>query len=415
MGSATDSPTPVPDGHPHHRRGRGGGPPRWWPEGEQWPPAGPPWRHAPVRFRRRLLLVVAVAFVVIAGLGMTLGAVFWHGEGRRGPGPPTPGPRDRGPFPGVAVVIGLAALAGTGLAYRRLAGPVGDLLEAADRVGAGEYDQRLRPRGPREVQSLMRTFNAMSGRLETADAARRQFLADVTHELRTPLAVLQSGIEAQLDGIHPRDDAHLTSLLDETHVLTRVVEDLHTLALAGAGRLTLHRESLDALTAAADALAGHAAAARAREVTLVGPTPAPSGVHWSRTVATDERTSEPAATAAVAVEADPVRLQQILGNLLSNAVRHTPSGGTVTVAVDRPEPGWVRVSVADTGPGFPADVLPGLFDRFTKSEGSGGSGLGLAIARDLVLAHGGTIEADNQPDGGAVVSFRLPAGRRGDR
>jgi two-component system, OmpR family, sensor histidine kinase BaeS len=385
---------PVPDGHPRHRRGRGGGPPPWWPEVEQWPPAGPPWRHAPVRFRRRLLLVVALGFLVIAGLGMTLGAIFWHGEGRPGPGVPKSGPRDRGPFPGVAIVIGLAALAGTGLAYRRLAGPVGELLEAADRVGAGEYDQRLQPRGPREVQSLMRTFNDMSGRLEAADAARRQFLADVTHELRTPLAVLQSGIEAQLDGIHPRDDAHLTSLLDETHVLTRVVGDLHTLALAGAGRLTLHRESLDAVTAVADALSGHAAAARAREVTLVNPTPVPSGV---------------------AVDADPVRLQQIIGNLLSNAVRHTPSGGTVQIAVDTPEPDWVRFSVADTGPGFPADALPGLFDRFTKAEGSAGSGLGLAIARDLVLAHGGAIEAANQPGGGALVSFRLPAGHDADR
>ena len=347
-----------------------------------------------MRFRRRLLLVVAAAFVVVAGLGIALGAIFWHGEGRRGPGPPTGGPRDRGPFPGVAVVIGLAALAGTGFAYRRVAGPVGDLLEAADRVGAGEYDQRLRPRGPREVQSLMRTFNEMSGRLEMADAARRQFLADVTHELRTPLSVLQSGIEAQLDGIHPRDDAHLASLLDETHVLTRVVEDLHTLALAGAGRLTLHRESLDAVTAVADALAVHAAAARAREVTLVGPTPEAE---------------------ALTVDADPVRLQQMLGNLLSNAVRHTPSGGTVTLAVDRPEAGWVRVSVADTGPGFPAEVLPGLFDRFIKAEGSAGSGLGLAIARDLVHAHGGTIEAHNPPGGGAVVSFRLPAVAEGAR
>ena len=359
---------------------------------------------------------MVVAFVVIAGLGMTLGAIFWHGEGQHRPS--WPDRREGGPFPGVFIVVGLAALAGTALAYRRLAGPVGELLEAADRVGAGDYDQRVEPRGPREVQSLMRTFNEMSGRLEAADTARRQFLADVTHELRTPLAVLQSGIEAQLDGIHPRDDAHLTSLLDETHVLTRVVEDLHTLALAGAGRLVLHRESIDAATAVADALAAHAAAARARQVTLVGPTPAPSGVHSSRTVATDEGRSEVATpeTATATVEADPVRLQQILGNLLSNAVRHTPSGGRVAVEVDRPEPDWVRFTVADTGPGFQEDQLPALFDRFTKSEGSVGSGLGLAIARDLILAHGGTIEAANRPGGGAVVSFRLPASRpEGDR
>ncbi|HEV8625358.1 MAG TPA: ATP-binding protein [Acidimicrobiia bacterium] len=330
---------------------------------------------------------MALAFVALAGLGMTLGTIFWHGDGRPGPGGPDgPGRRRGGPFPGVAIVIGLAALAGTGIAYRRLAGPVGDLLEAADRVGAGDYDQRLQPRGPREVQSLMRTFNDMSGRLEAADAARRQFLADVTHELRTPLAVLQSGIEAQLDGIHPRDDAHLASLLDETHVLTRVVEDLHTLALAGAGRLALHRENIDAATAVADAVAAHAATAAARGVTMAA------------------QPSPPAT-----LDADPVRLQQILGNLLSNAVRHTPAGGQVTVDVDRPDRQWVRFTVADTGPGFPAEQLPGLFDRFTKSEGSAGSGLGLAIARDLVLAHGGTIEATNRPAGGAVVSFRLPA------
>ena len=321
-----------------------------------------------------------------------LGAHFWRGNWQSNPGGPDGGrPGRGGPFPGVVVVIGLAALAGTGLAYRRLAGPVGDLLEAADRVGTGAYDQRLQPRGPREVQSLMRTFNEMSGRLESADAARRQFLADVTHELRTPLAVLQSGIEAQIDGIHPRDDAHLASLLDETHVLTRVVEDLHTLAMAGAGRLALHRESIDAATAVADAVAAHAATAAARSVTLA---------------------VEPGTPAAV--DADPVRLQQILGNLLSNAVRHTPASGAVTVEVDRPDDRWVRFTVADTGPGFPAGQLPGLFDRFTKSEGSGGSGLGLAIARDLVLAHGGTIEATNRPSGGAAVSFRLPA-LAGDR
>jgi two-component system sensor histidine kinase BaeS len=244
------------------------------------------------------------------------------------------------------------------------------------------------------VQTLMRTFNEMSGRLEAADAARRQFLADVTHELRTPLAVLQSGIEAQLDGIHPRDDAHLASLLDETHVLTRVVDDLHTLALAGAGRLTLHRETLDAATVVADVLAAHAATAAARGVRLEG-----------RTGATTDHPG-----AALPVDADPVRLQQILGNLLTNALRHTPAGGRVTVGVHQPGPAWVCFTVADTGPGFPNEQLPGLFDRFTTSETSGGSGLGLAIARDLVLAHGGSIEAANRPEGGAAVSFRLPAG-----
>jgi two-component system sensor histidine kinase BaeS len=328
-----------------------------------------------------------LAFLLVAALGMAVGAALGHWDGR--PGPPGGRGANRegggGPFPGAAIVIGLAALGGTALAYRRVGGPVGDLLEAADRVGAGEYGRRVRPRGPREVQSLMRTFNEMSGRLEAADAARRQFLADVTHELRTPLAVLQSGIEAQLDGIHPRDDAHLTSLLDETHVLTRVVEDLHTLAVARAGRLALHRETVAVAEAVADAIAAHTATAAARGVTL---------------------SAEPAGAATV--DADAVRLRQILGNLLGNALRHTPAGGRVTVTVERPEAGWVGFTVADTGPGFAADQLPALFDRFTKSEGSGGSGLGLAIARDLVGAHGGTIEATNVAGGGASVTFRLP-------
>ena len=398
-----------PDGGRAHRghRGRHGGRPPWWPQGEQWPPAGPPWRHAPLRFRRRLLVAALLFILFVMAMG-AIGAHFWRDnwESNGGPGGGRPG--RGGPFPGVLIVIGLAALAGTGVAYRRLAGPVGELLEAADRVGAGDYDKRVQPRGPREVQSLMHTFNEMSGRLEAADTARRRFLADVTHELRTPLAVLQSGIEAQLDGIHPRDDAHLTSLLDETQVLNRVVEDLHTLALAGAGRLTLHRETLDTDVVVADAVASHAATAAARGVTLSAAPPDPTGVHPSRPSATDERRS--------AVDADPVRLQQILGNLISNALRHTPAGGMVTVEVDQPDAQWVRFTVADTGPGFDAAQLPGLFERFTKSEGSGGSGLGLAIARDLVGAHGGTIEASNRPGGGAVVSFRLPSpGQRGDR
>lgn len=341
-----------------------------------------------MRFRRRLLVAGLLFVVFVMAMG-AIGAHFWRGDRWSGSGG-TNGERPGrgGPFPGVVVVIGLAALAGTGLAYRRLAGPVGELLEAADRVGAGEYQQRLDPRGPREVQSLMRTFNEMSGRLEATEAARRQFLADVTHELRTPLAVLQSGIEAQLDGIHPRDDTHLASLLDETHVLTRVVEDLHTLALAGAGRLTLHRETLNAVTAIEEAVAAHAATATARGVTMQA---API-------------------TGSPVVEADPVRLQQILGNLLGNALRHTPAGGRITVTLDQPEPHTVRFTVADTGPGFPRQQLPGLFDRFTKSEGSQGSGLGLAIARDLVRTHGGSIEATNRPEGGAAVSFELPKG-----
>ena len=142
----------------------------------------------------------------------------------------------------------------------------------------------------------------------------------------------------------------------------------------------------------ADALAAHAAA-------CPGPRGLPDRTGTART--------SPSQSTPI-----PSGYQQILGNLLANAVRHTPAGGQVTVAVDRPDAPWVSFTVEDTGPGFDAEQLPALFDRFTKSEGSAGSGLGLAIARDLVLAHDGTIEATNRPGGGAVVSFRLPSADR---
>jgi signal transduction histidine kinase len=299
-----------------------------------------------------------------------------------GGGPP-------GPFPlvGAIFVAAVAGLIATTLAYRRLALPAGELLEAAGRVGAGHYDTRLVPRGPRDLRALMGTFNEMSERLESAEQRRRRFLADVTHELRTPLAVLQSGIEAQLDGIHARDDAHLASLLDETRLLARVVDDLHTLALADAGRLVLHREPVDPGALVEDAVAAQSPAATHRGVSL----------------------RIEAAPGLSPLDADPTRLRQVLGNLLGNALRHTPTGGRIVVRVDAPAPGWVRFTVADTGPGFRPDELPGLFDRTRPSTALGGSGLGLAIAHDLVAAHGGDMAAANQTGGGASVSFRVPA------
>ena len=247
---------------------------------------------------------------------------------------------------------------------------------------------RSSPEARRDLRALIETFNAMSEGLRDVDARRRRFLADVTHELRTPIAILQSGIEAQLDGIHPRDDDHLDSLLDETKVLARIVDDLHTLALADAGRLTLHREPVDLSTLAEDAkdAAAPLAATRGISITLDAPSDLPT------------------------VEADPTRVRQVLANLLSNAVRHTPAGSTAAVRVRTAGAAWVEVSVDDDGHGIAPDQLSTVFDRYTKAADSGGSGLGLTIARDLVQAHGGTIDAANRPGGGASITFRLPAG-----
>jgi signal transduction histidine kinase len=278
----------------------------------------------------------------------------------------------------------------TARAYRRISGPLGSLLGAAHRVSAGQYDVSVEPEGPRELRSLIASFNDMAARLRAADEQRRRFLADVTHELRTPVAVLQSRIEAQLDGIHPRDDSHLSLLLEETKLLGRLIDDLHTLALADAGRLVLHYERTHPGVLVEEAVSRHGPAAERAGVTIT-------------TAVADDLPD---------IDVDPTRILQVLGNLLANAVRHTPAGGTVIVEA---RPGELSTSIAfavsDEGPGFPPEQLPHLFDRFTGASQPRGSGLGLSIARDLVAAHGGTIEAGQNPSGGARVRFAVPVTR----
>ncbi|MDP9071177.1 MAG: ATP-binding protein [Actinomycetota bacterium] len=356
--------------------------PPWWPEGEQWPPRRPPWHAAPRRFRRRLLLVLLAVLVALVGFGFLVG-LSAGGGGR----PWGHGGRDRGPgalvaFAGLVAVVGGSA---TLLAYRRISGPVGDLLGAAQRLGQGDYEARVEPDGPRELRSLITTFNEMAGRLAASEDQRRRFLADVTHELRTPLAVLQSGIEAQVDGIHPRDDRHLLSLLEETQLLGRLVDDLHTLAMADAGRLALHPERTHPSALVEDAVESHAALAERQGVTI----------------------SSSLSGQLPELDVDPRRIRQVLVNLLSNAIRHVPGGGAVSLRVEG-DGKEVRFTVTDSGPGFAPDQLAHLFERFSRSADSRGSGLGLSIAHDLVLAHGGTIRAFNGPTGGATVSFTLP-------
>ncbi|HEX2048940.1 MAG TPA: HAMP domain-containing sensor histidine kinase [Acidimicrobiales bacterium] len=361
-------------------------PPPWWPPGEDWPGPGPPWMAAPRRFRRRFLLVTLGVLVSLVGVGVVIGMNAKGGDRR-----PPPAERRGGPF-GAVWFLGFVLVVGggaTALAYRRISRPVADLLGAADKVSRGDYDVDVRPDGPRELRALTTTFGTMAARLARAEDQRRRFLAEVTHELRTPLAVLQGRIEAQLDGIHPRDDRHLASLLEETQILGRLVDDLHTLALADAGRLTLHHEPVSPRALVEDTVAGQAALAARRGITVTGQV--------------DGDVPE--------IEADPTRLRQVLANLSSNALRHSPEGGQVHVRVDAAGDG-VRFTVADEGPGFPPERLEHLFERFTPAGDSRGSGLGLSIARDLVAAHGGSIRAENAPGGGAVVTFEVPVARQ---
>jgi two-component system sensor histidine kinase BaeS len=285
----------------------------------------------------------------------------------------------------VIVVIVLAILAGIrvfGSAVR----PLTEIADATERLADGEPGVRVRPRGPRPVRGLAASFNTMAERLDRSRDDRRAMLADVTHELRTPITVIQGGLEAMLDGVHPYDEDHVAPLLAETVVMGRLLDDLRTLSLADAGALTLHREPADLPAIAQQAVAAQAPIAAARGVAL--------------TVTGDGR---------LATSVDAVRVREIVTNLVANALRHTPSGGRVEVDV-RAGVAGALITVRDTGEGIAPADLPHVFDRFKRGADTGGSGLGLAIVRDLAEAHGGTVtaESDGVPGRGATFRVTLP-------
>jgi signal transduction histidine kinase len=286
-------------------------------------------------------------------------------------------------LPIVAVVfillIAIRLIRGTGA-------PVADLIEAAERVEAGEIGTQVPVRGPSEVRSLARAFNAMSARLASNDEARRSLLADVSHELRTPLTVMQGTLEGVLDGLYAADEAHLRPVLEETRVLSRLIDDLRTLSLSEAGALRLHREPTDLRRLLEEVVAGHRTAAEEAGVTL--------------DLEADDL--EP-------VSVDPARIHQVMANLVANALRYTPAGGRVAVSALRRAEG-VTIRVVDTGNGMEPDEVEHAFDRFYRSPGSTGSGLGLPIARNLVEAHGGRLGLTSAPGAGTTVEIALPAG-----
>ncbi len=288
--------------------------------------------------------------------------------------------------------VALALLLGYAISWR-LTAPLRQLTQAASAIASGDLSRRVPVTGRDEVADLGRAFNQMAASLEEGEIQRRNLMADVAHELRTPLAVIQGNLQAILDGIYPLDQAQVAGLYDETRLLARLVDDLRELALAEAGQLRLERERLDLVELARNVTAHFAATAEAAGVALLAP----------------EADGE-----IVPVMGDADRLGQVLRNLLSNALRHTPAGGQVAVRVERNER-WARLIVSDTGAGISAADLPHVFDRFyrgSKSRGRrvGSAGLGLAIARHLVIAHGGEITVESVEGQGATFTVTLPVG-----
>ncbi|MEO9322788.1 HAMP domain-containing sensor histidine kinase [Nocardioides sp. C4-1] len=293
------------------------------------------------------------------------------------------------------VRVGLLAggvLAATLLLCALLAGsvvrPLRRMTATAQRAGDGDLSARVSEGRRDEVGVLAAAFNRMAARREADHDARVRLTSDVSHELRTPLANVRGWLEAAQDGLVETDRALVDSLHDETVLLQRLVDDLRDLAVGDAGGLVLNREVLDLDAFLAMVARSFRPAAEAGGVTLFV-------------------TAEPDATAY----ADPVRLRQAVGNLVANALQHTPSGGTVRVH-GAPD----SVAVADTGHGIPADDLPHVFDRFrrvdpSRNRATGGSGLGLAIVRQIIDAHGGAVRLDSKSGTGTTAVVTLPAAR----
>ena len=354
--------------------------PSWWPEGEPFPPQRWGRRYGPPPFIRWIgCFVVTVLFVALLAGGF-IGAMFSR-EGWQGYSHPS--------FPFFLIPIGIVVLIAiaVGGGMRRMTRPMNNLIEAARRIESGDYSAQVPEWGSQDIRSVAHAFNSMSARLKSMDEQRRSFMADVTHELRTPLSVIRGQAEAISDGMYPADAEHLAPILDATQTLDRMVEDLRTLVLTDAGNLVLHKEQTDLGTLVRDTVESFQAQAESAGISL---------------------TTEIADKIAT-VEVDPARIRQVIGNLLSNAIRHTSKGGSVKVSVGS-SGDQVITTVADTGEGIPPDLLPHVFDRFVKGPNSTGSGLGLAIARDIVNLHSGHISATSGASG-TTLTVNLPPGK----
>jgi len=296
---------------------------------------------------------------------------------------------------GASVVAGLVALLLGLFLIRTVVRPLRAVRDAAQRIGSGELSYRVPIVSSDEIGDLARQFNEMAAALEQDETSRRKMMADIAHELRTPLAVMRGQAEALEDGVFALTPENIAPIREQTILLARLVDDLRDLALAEAGQLPLELSDVDLSRLVPRVIRGFQPQAQSKGLSL----------------------SADLAESLPLIQADSQRLEQVLGNLLSNALRHTPEGGMILVKAWADETSaWL--AVIDDGQGIASDDLPHLFDRFyragvARSRSDGGTGLGLSIARQLVEAHGGEITVESELGKGATFTVRLPHGTSG--
>jgi len=369
---------------------------RHWPPSSghgAWGHGSAHWGHNWPQHRRRIFLRFAIGFsILILVASGVISFLTFHFTGNVGDGE----------YNGPPVWIWLRCLAvllpviavGAGLrAFRSVATPLAEIMDAADAVAGGNLHVSVQERGSREFRQLARSFNRMSAELARTDEQRRNLAADVAHELRTPLHIIQGNLEGILDGVYQATPEHIEATLDETRLLARLVEDLRTLSLAESGQLPLRRERVDVGDLLADVTTSFSGQAEAAGIEL---------------------RVENGTTESLTIQGDAGRLDQVLSNLVSNAIRHTPQGGRITLRA-RTVDGFVQMTIVDTGEGIAAADLPFIFDRFWRADrarthgGGASSGLGLSIANQLIKAHGGKIEVASQVGQGTTFTITLPA------
>lgn len=289
----------------------------------------------------------------------------------------------------ISLILALFLVIVSTLLIRRFVNPLADVIFAARELAGGKLDTRIPMKGPQDLQSLSESFNEMATSLERSDRERREMLADIAHELRTPLSVIRGRLEGIVDGIYPENGPQVSMTLEQAYLMQRLVDDLRLLTLAETRQLAFDKREVNVANVIDRVIDMFSAEAQEKNIAL----------------------SFREKNGNLSAVLDPQRFEQVISNLVGNAIRYVPEGSNVWVTANETSKG-VQINVNDNGKGIPAEDLPFLFNRFwrkdkSRSRATGGTGLGLAIAKQLIEAQGGKIEAHNLPEAGLQIVVEL--------